>query len=225
MRHWKRCSGRIVWVALTLVGSALPGSVSHAEPQAARFGYVDLVQVTVGLKGEAEWKPLTQQFEDNLRRYLAAMDDVAKSRFLSPVEVEELKRLRANPTPTNAAKEQIARIEAKSLLIDEEYQRLAALEKLTEADQIRIKELAALREANSVALMKDMPRPSLTQLKKLESQKLERWQARILRVVRKVSQRHKLVFVVDRQDVPSDEGVDLTSEVLRELKASATRRR
>ena len=217
MPRWK-LAGCLVAGAVLVLGMVVPSNANGARARRIRFGYVDLAQVTDKAKNIVGWRYSIQQFEDSRTQYRNAIEELAKLRYLSLAEVEELKSLRTRPMATDAEKKRISQLETKSSLLDEEYQRLAMTEKPTEADQKRMKELTALREAASATTRKEYDLRA-QELQKLEGGMLDKMQARILEVVRQVATKHGMVLAVDRQAVLNG-GVDLTEEVLRELDRS-----
>lgn len=155
-------------------------------------------------------------FEESRNRLRSEIEDQAKLRFLSPVELTELKALRDKPKTIAEEKARITQLEAKSSQLDQEYQNMAALGKPSEADMRRMKELSAIRDAARFVLANNQSAQTYAQLQKLESGMLDQMQTRILQAVQQVARRHKLAMVVDRQAVLGG-GVDLTPEFSREL--------
>jgi Skp family chaperone for outer membrane proteins len=179
------------------------------------LGFVDLAQITDKVKVTAEWKVNVQKFEDSRSKFRNEIEDLAKLRFLSPAELEELRNLRAKPKPTDGEKERVTQLTTKSGQLDQEFQRLSMTEKPNEADSKRVKELAAMREQASTAIQAEYDKRA-QQLQKMEGEMLDTMQTKILEVVGQVAEKQNLAMVVDRQAVLYG-GNDLTQEVLKKL--------
>lgn len=216
MQRWKLAGILAAVVAAGVLGSALPGNAQKPKGKTdSTIGFVDLAQVTDKVKDTAEWKVKVREFEDSRSKYRNEIEDLAKLRFLSPAELEELKNLRAKPKATGGETERIKQLETKSSQLDAEYQRLAMTEKPNDADAKRVKELTSMREAASTLIQKEYDTRA-QQLQKLEGEMLDKMQTRILEVVGDVAQKQGLVLVVDRQAVLYG-GNDMTQDVLKKL--------
>jgi Skp family chaperone for outer membrane proteins len=205
-------------IAAGVVVLALPGNAQRpARPAKADsgIGFVDLGQVTDKIKDTNEWKVNVKRFEDDRTRYRNEIEELARLRFLSQAEIEELKALRAKQKPTDGEKARISELEGKSAQMDQEYQRLAMTEKPNQEEQDRLRQLTQMREQASTAIQTEYDKRA-AELQKLEGEMLDKMQKRILDVVGQVAERQNLQLVVDRQAVLYG-GTDLTQEVLKRL--------
>lgn len=216
MQRWKLAGTLAAVVTAGVLGAAVPGNAQKPKGKPdSTIGYVDLAQVTDKVKDTQEWRVNVKKFDDNRTKYKNEIEELAKLRFLSAAELEELRNLRAKPKATDGEKERIGQLESRSSQLDQEYQRLAMAEKPNEADTKRLKDLAAMRESASTVIQKEYDQ-RFQELQKLEGEMLDTMQNKILQVVGQVAEKQGLALVVDRQAVLYG-GNDLTQEVLKKL--------
>ncbi len=217
MNRWRIAVSVAGLVGAGLLGSSLPGLAQKKPAQASNstIGFVDLASVTEQIKETTNWKQLVRKFEDERSKYRNEIEDLAKIRFLTSAERQELSNLRSKPKATDGEKKRIQELEDHSGKLDREYQSLAMQEKLTSEQSARLKELTDLREKASGDLQDEYEKRA-QQLQKSESQMLEEMQKQILEIVGKVAENKNLGVVVDRQAILYG-GQDLTQEVLGKL--------
>jgi Skp family chaperone for outer membrane proteins len=216
MQRWKLAGCLAALVAAGVLGAAVPGNAQKPKGKPdSPIGFVDLAQVTDKVKDTAEWKVNVRTFEDSRSKFRNEIENLAKLRFLTPAELEELRNLNAKPKATDGEKERVTQLTTKSSQLDQEYNRLAMTEKPNDTDSKRLKELTTMREQAGTAIQAEYEKRA-QQLQKLEGEMLDKMQTKILEVVGQVAEKQNLALVVDRQAVLYG-GNDLTQEVLKKL--------
>jgi len=218
MQRWKLWGCAAALVAAGVLGSALPGSAQKNKGGAkgdATIGYVDLALVTEQIKQTTDWKQNVSKFEAERNKKRNEIEGLAKIRFLSNAEQAELQTLQAKTKPTDSEKARIGELESKSSNLDSEYQKLAMVEKPTEPQTTRLKELTDMREKASGNLQAQYDQRA-EELQKMESDMLDQMQKKILEIVGKVADNKGLGMVVDRQAILYG-GQDITKDVLDKL--------
>lgn len=217
MHRWKLVGSIAALAAAGFVGSALPGfGADSKKPVDSNIGFVDLGRVTDQIKRTPIWQTMTQKYEDQAKKAQQDIADLTKIRYLTEAERKELETLRAKPKPTDAENARINALQAQSDLLDQEFQKLAGVEKPTPEQDARMKALAKLRE-NAVNALQEAAEKRSQALQKLEGEVLEEMQGKILKVVGDIADNRKLSMVIDRQAILYG-GQDLTEDVLKKLK-------
>lgn len=211
--------GAMTVLAATCFGlSTLPGHAFAPKSDAiSGLGYVDLAKVTDAIKQTSSWQTMTQKFDAKKNTFQQEIEGLTKTRYLSDAERQQLANLKAKPKPTAGETADLLKLEGRSDELDREAQTLASVEKPTQEQQNRIKQLADMRKT-AVAKLQDEQEKRTEELKKLETELLEGMQNQVLKYVEQVAKTKSLTMVVDRQVILYG-GDDLTPDVLKKLGA------
>jgi Skp family chaperone for outer membrane proteins len=206
--------GTFMALSVALNGLLLLGGRATAEGT-PKVGVVDVARVTDSLKQSPEWQRMIKQFEDQRAEFRVEIQRMTKVRYLDDKDLAELSRLRANPTPTRADRRRIEELESKSNKLDQEFQRLAGIEKPTESQARSLSEIQRLRE-RLLETLKDEEQKRAQRLAQSEADLLEVQNNKVGRAAAEVARERHFDLVVDRQLVLFG-GQEATDDLLGKL--------
>jgi Skp family chaperone for outer membrane proteins len=222
MKNVKLAGGLGALVLAGVVASSLP-VLAVADKNAATktksdssIGFVDLSQVTEEVKNGTEWKALATQYTNAQTKAKNDLDLLAKQKYLTKPEQDELAALSAKTKQTDGEKARAAELMGRTTKIEQEHAQLAMIEKPTEQQGTRLKEINDLREKANNSLQAEYEKKA-KQLQEIEAQMLDSMQGKILKKVEEVAESKNLQVVLDRQAVLFG-GQDLTADILKKLK-------